>query len=130
MSTLADTDGRVLQALLSMVVIDGDADPDELLTLCRAYAELTGRTMAAEELLAQAEALLQVGAPATFEGLAADLDEVGKRCVLAAAYAIAAADGFVLEEEEQLLALMAQGMGLSTQAYRDALAGLLTVRPG
>lgn len=129
MSSLPDDDDRIFEALLSMVVIDGDADPDELLTLARVYEELTGREVSPAELRARAEVRLANPGPIDLLGLGERLTEAGKRCVLGAAYAIAAADGFVLDEEDQLLARMADAMGLSMQAYRDALAGLLAVRP-
>ncbi|MCH9687047.1 MAG: TerB family tellurite resistance protein [Deltaproteobacteria bacterium] len=132
MSPLLDPEHRILDALIGMVVADGDADPDELTTLTRVYEELTGRTFSPEDLATRATARLEAagaGAPALAE-LGAGLDDDGKRRVLSAAFAIAAADGFVLEEEDEQLSAIAQALGLSSTAYRDAVTGFTSTRAG
>ncbi len=130
MSTVQDADDLILEALLSMVIADDDIDPDELATLARVYGELTGRALSVDHLEAHARARLvdpAVGYPGDIgEGLDADQ----KRRVLEAAFAIAAADGFVVEEEEQQLAQLAQLLGMTPEASRQAVVGLMSSRPG
>lgn len=130
MTTLTDTDDLILEALLSMVIADDDIDPEELSTLTRVYAELTGRTLSTAHLEAHARARLADPAVGYPVAIGEGLTDADKRRVLEAAFAIAAADGFVVEEEEQQLARMAQMLGLSPEASRKAVAGLLSGRPG
>lgn len=124
-----DADDLILEALISMVIADDHVDPEELATLARVYDDLTGRELSVEHLEAHARARLvdpTVGYPGDIgEGL----DHEGKLRVLGAAFAIAAADGFVMEEEEQQLESLAQLLGLNKQAYREAVADLSSSRP-
>ena len=130
MSTVQDADDLILEALLSMVIADDDIDPDELSTLARVYGELTGRELSTAHLEAHARARL-VDPTAGYPGdIGEGLDSDEKRRVLEAAFAIAAADGFVVEEEEQQLAQLAQMLGLTPEASRKAVAGLMSSRPG
>lgn len=127
---LPDVEERLLEALLAVVVADGDVDPDELSAASRAYAELTGRTLDAEQWRARAAARLASTEPTALpEGLSDGLDEVGRRRVLLAALAIAEADGFVLEEEDELLVRLVAALDLPTTAYREAVEGRLSLAP-
>ncbi len=126
-SPLLDPDDRILHALLGMVVADDDADPDELEMLSKVYAELTGQTLDPEQLAALATARLAPAAVVpSLDGLGDGLTPDDKHRVLNAAFSIAAADGFVLEEEDEQLAALAHALGLTGNAYRDAVQGLLS----
>lgn len=127
--TLDDADDQILEALLSMVIADEHVDPDELRTLARVYGELTGRTVTVEHLEAHARARLADPAVGYPGALGEGLSEAQRQQVLTAAFAIATADGFVLEEEEQRLTQLSQLLGLSEDAYRTMVARLMSSRP-
>ncbi len=133
MAKIPDPEGKILNALLSVVVADGDADPDELETLAARYAELTGASPSSEALSQRARSLLPANdalpdIPLS-ASLGASLDDDQRREVLAAALAIAAADGFVLDEEDVQLMRLAHALGLSEEASRKAMSKLPFVRP-
>lgn len=131
MPPLSDPDELVLETLLTMVIADGDADPDELGVLARVYEELTERTIEAPELETRARARLKTSDPTALPpSLAERLEDNAKRRVLLAALAIAEADGFVLEEEDTQLSALVAMLGLPPQAYRDAAEGRLSVESG
>lgn len=116
----ATTEELIVDVLLSMVVADDDVDPDELQTLCRVVKELTGQEIAAKDLLARATARLDAPHPTAFPpGLAQQIDTDLRPKVLAAAVAIAEADGFVLDEEDELLSRLAIALGLPPDAHRQ-----------
>lgn len=130
MLNLNDADGRILEALLSMVLADDDVDPDELGTLARVYGELTGRAVSVPDLEAHARARLADPAVGYPSDIGEGLSDEHKQRVLAAAFDIAAADGFVLEEEEEQLIQLSQLLGMSEDAYRSTVARLMGSRPG
>ena len=130
MSELPPDEERLLEALLAIVVVDGDADPDELEIAAKGFADLTGRTLEIEVLQARVAARLASPDPTALPPeLAAGLDEPAKHRVLLAALAIAEADGFVLEEEDELLVRLVGVLGLPRSTYREAVEGRLQPPP-
>jgi tellurite resistance protein len=124
MGELADEHGCIRRVLVAMMVADGNVDPDEIATIRDIYRKMTGLEVGADELLAQAEHMRAHGLTISscLGSLCDGLDDEAKHRVLAAAYQVAAADGFVLEEEDQLLANVAGALGLTHAEYRAALA--------
>ena len=118
----------VRQVLVAMMVADGDVDPDELKTATAAYLKVTGEPISEDTLREHAQAMLAdpKSAEECARTLGRDLDELGKRRVLGAAFAVAAADGFVLEEEDELLTTISNGLGLSAEQHRKAIQILLS----
>lgn len=103
-----------------MVVADEDVDPDEVATLVRVYAELTGETVDVEQVRDRARTRLSTPDPTAFPSDLQDrLDDELRPKVLTAAVAIAEADGFVLDEEEALLSRLALALGMSPDAHRS-----------
>ena len=97
----ADDDGAVLRVLLGVIAVD-EVDAEEgLSTVGSAYARLTGRTLAAE------------------------LDEDGKQTLFAAAFEVAVADGFVLDDEDRLLSTLAAALGMNELDYRACVEKLM-----
>lgn len=128
MTAIADEDGCIRRVLVMMMMSDGDLDPDELSTAQRVYADVTGRQVTEEELRAQARLVAEEGwVPGQCAGLGEGLDEAAKVRVLGAAFAVAAADGFVVDEEDRLLWRLASDMNLSPETYQAAIERFLTV---
>lgn len=127
MSTLfADEDGCLRRVLVMMMMSDGDLDPDELKALQRAYEEVTGRTTSEEALRAEARVVAdQKLQPGSCAGLGDGLDESERLRVLDAVFSVAAADGFVVQEEDALLGRIARDLGLKTATYEAAIQRFL-----
>ncbi|MEM7160402.1 MAG: TerB family tellurite resistance protein [Myxococcota bacterium] len=124
MASVPDHEHRVLDTLLAMVIADGDVDPDELSTVSKTYAELTGTEVEMETLEWRARMRMAKSDPLALpsnvgEGLEAD----AKRRIFVAALSIAEADGFVLEEEEELLTRLRGALALPEQTYREVVEG-------
>ncbi len=113
--------------LLAMILADDDIDPDEVAAAESAYAEFTGEALAGGTLAQEA-------AQARTEGRKSDdvlsclprgLPDEAKVNVLTAAFRVASADGFVLEEEDELLQAVARAIGMDEAKTRATLNGLL-----
>ncbi len=120
--------GACLQnVLLAMIVADEDVDPDEVAAAERAYDEFTGQALPEGELARRAAAAKEDGRSAdqVLQCLPKDLDEDAQQKVLAAAFRVASADGFVLEEEDALLQAVARAIGMDNDRARTVLNGLL-----
>ncbi|MCA9708762.1 MAG: right-handed parallel beta-helix repeat-containing protein [Myxococcales bacterium] len=115
---------------LAAGLADEDIDPDELGALAKGYDELTGRALSVEHLHAHAQARLADPAVGYPREIGEGLPEADRLRILMVAFSIAAADGFVVEEEEQRLTGLAQLLGLSEETYRRAIARLISGRPG
>ena len=126
MTGVSDERGCIRRALILMMVSDGDVDPDELATVLRVYEKVTGNALDEAQVRAQAQEVLAAGEQlGDCSDLGEGLDEAAKLHVLAAAFAVAAADGFVVEEEDELLGKLAKDLGLSGETYRGAIDRLL-----
>lgn len=126
MTEVSDERGCIRRALILMMVSDGDVDPDELATVLRVYEKVTGTALDEAQVRTQAEEVLAKGEQLGDCGDLGDgLDLGAKLHVLAAAFAVAAADGFVVEEEDELLGKLAKDLGLPEATYRGAIDQLL-----
>lgn len=124
---LRDDDGGVLRVLLAMTRADEDVDADELASVRRAYERLTGRAPA-PEVLARETAALAADEGAwlpTAHALAGRLADDDKGRLLTAAFEVAVADGFVLDEEDKLLSTLGAALGLNATEYGRAIEQLL-----
>jgi tellurite resistance protein len=127
MPLLRDDDGALLRVLIGVTAAD-ELDAEEgIASLRDSYRGLVGRELDEAELLAERERTRASGV-AWLEAareLGRTLGEDDKRTVLGAAFAVAVADGFVLEEEDRVLATLAAALGLSEAEYRQLVDGLL-----
>jgi DnaJ-domain-containing protein 1 len=129
MSEIADERGCVRRALVLMMISDGDVDPDELATIREVYERITSVSVSETELRAEAEAMLAAGKRLGECGELGDgLDEPARLRVFDAVFEVAAADGFVVDEEDHLLVRLAVDLGLSQATYRAAIEKLLAAR--
>ncbi|HET6583701.1 MAG TPA: TerB family tellurite resistance protein [Nannocystaceae bacterium] len=122
-----DDDGGVLRVLLAMTRADDDVDREELESVGTAYKRLTGAAPTPEQIERETAALeADEGAwlPSA-RALGQRLDDDDKARVLTAAFEVAVADGFVLDEEDKLLATLAGALGLVEATYRQTIARLL-----
>ena len=109
-----------------MMISDTDIDPAEVATVRRIYAELTGGSLSAEELKAEVAAALADGlsVAGVIDCTAAMLDVETRHQILSAAFEVASADGFVVEEEEAALEAVAAALNIDPEQSRATLSGL------
>lgn len=131
MPELSDDDGALLRVLIGVTAAD-ELDGDEGVASLRAtYSKLAGRELDLAQVVAAREAAKGGGAwlDAARE-LGKRLDAKGKQAVIGAAFGVAVADGFVLEEEDRVLATLAAALGLSEAEYRGIVDKLLADAQG
>jgi tellurite resistance protein len=124
---LRDDDGEVLRVLLAMTRADDDVDPDEIESVRTAYKRLTGSLPQSAHLERETTALrTDEGAwLPTARALGERFSEEDKARLLTAAFEVAVADGFVLDEEDKLLATLAAALGLNEASYRKTIEKLI-----
>jgi len=125
---VSDSLGPCLQnVLLAMIVADEDVDPDEVAAAEKAYDEFVGQALPEGELARQASEARSAGRSPeeVLQCLPTDLDLEGREKVLTAAFRVASADGFVLEEEDALLQSVAKALGMDTSESRAVLNRLM-----
>lgn len=124
---LTDDDGDVLRVLLAMTRADDDVDPDELESVGTAYKRLTGAAPQ-PAAIERETATLRADEGAWLAGgraLGGRLDDDDKARLLTAAFEVAVADGFVLDEEDKLLATLAGALGMNAASYRQTIDKLV-----
>lgn len=124
---MGDDDGTVLRVLLGICAAD-EVDAEEgIAAVCSAYQALTGGVVTTESVTAGRESAR--GEPDAWleaaRTLAARLDDAGRGSLFDAAFFVAAADGFVLDGEDRILATLAAALGMSEHDYRAALDRLI-----
>lgn len=127
-NVVTDEKGCIRRVLVAMMVADGDVDPDELVAIRTVYAEMTGETITAAQLQSDAKQVLgqDGGVAACLVDLGKGLGIKGRRRVFEAAFAVAGADGFVLEEEERMLANVAAALGFTEAQFRAEVDRLMS----
>ena len=110
-----------------MIVADEDVDPDEVIAAEKAYAEFTGQALPDGELARDANEARSLGrsSQTMLACLPCDLEQETQAKVLTAAFRVASADGFVLEEEDELLRAVAKAIGMGEDQTRTVLGGLM-----
>lgn len=113
--------------LLAMILADDDVDPDEVAAAERAYTEFTGTPLAPGALARDAAQARAEGRKSddVLECLPSGLPADAQSKVLSAAFRVASADGFVLEEEDAMLQAVARALGMDDARTRATLSGLL-----
>jgi uncharacterized tellurite resistance protein B-like protein len=122
-----DEKGCLRRVLVAIMVADDDIDEDEVAMIARVYKEVTGDAIAPDDLRAEGEQMKADGVTLTncLAGLSGGLDADGRRRVFGAAFAVASADGFILEEEDVTLANVAAALGYSHAEYQNELDRLM-----
>lgn len=127
MPLLRDDDGALLRVLIGVTAAD-ELDAEEgIASLRSGYRGLVGRELDEAEVVAERDRARASGGAwleAAHE-LGRTLGDDDKRTVLGAAFAVAVADGFVLEEEDRVLSTLAAALGLSEAEYRQLVDKLL-----
>ena len=111
-----------------MIVADEDVDPDEVAAAEKAYDEFTGQALPDGELAREAADARSRGRSSqeVLGCLPSDLEADAQAKVLTAAFRVASADGFVLEEEDDLLRAVAKAIGMDDDQARTVLNGLMS----
>lgn len=111
-----------------MIVADEHVDPDEVVAAEKAYNEFTGETLPDGELAREASEARSHGRSLqeVLRCLPSNLEPDAQAKVLAAAFRVASADGFVLEEEDELLRAVAKAIGMGDEQTRTVLSGLIS----
>lgn len=120
----------IVRLLLAVVIADGDIDPDELRVVQHHVEHLRGMRFSEAELRASAERMMasQASVRQCLRGLP-PLDPPTAERLFTAAFEVASADGFVLEEEDSVLAQVAAALRMSEAQYRGTISALLDARP-
>ncbi|MFO0633981.1 MAG: TerB family tellurite resistance protein [Nannocystaceae bacterium] len=125
MATLTDPGGEALKALLGVVAADSSR-PRQRASL-DTYERLTGAAIdegvldrGREHARAQPGAWLSAA-----RALARTLAPAAPEQLLGAAFEIATADGFVLDEEDRVLSTLAAALGMSEAEYRHSVERML-----
>lgn len=126
--SVSDTIGPCLQnVLLAMIIADQDVDPDEVTAAEQAYDDVVGQPLPQGEL-ARTAAEAQAAGRSPIEVLRclpSDLTDEYQHKILSAAFRVASADGFVLEEEDDLLKAVAKAIGMDGPKARAAISRLM-----
>jgi uncharacterized tellurite resistance protein B-like protein len=127
MATLTDPGGEALQVLLGVVAADELEAEETRASLRAVYERLTGAAIdegvldrGREHARAQPGAWLSAA-----RALARTLAPAAREQLLGAAFEIATADGFVLDEEDRVLSTLAAALGMSEAEYRHSVERML-----
>lgn len=123
-------DDAVLTLMVSMTLADGEIDDAEVTRIQWIYGRLTNATVdeaVVRSKIAEAEES-PLNLPTYLASLEDKLGDSAKQRMLKAAFAIASADGKVLEEEDALLVSIARGLSISPEVYRSCLSHFTLAR--
>ena len=114
--------------MISMLLADGSVDDSEVRELISLFAEMTGRQLedaTVRQEIAQIQAQGGSVIPSLKE-VGEMLNEYGKEKAIEGAYRIAAADGSVAPEEQQMLGQIGEALGLSASHFKGIMVTLLS----
>ena len=105
----------VVQAMVAMSVADGNLDDSEIGMISGLYQNLTGQSLAADDIRGIAASMEKsdFSITDTLDGVRGMLDTESRELVLKAAYLVLIADGIVEENEEKLLNGIADTLQIS-----------------
>ncbi len=123
-------DDAVLTLMVSMTLADGEIDAAEVTRIQWIYGRLTQATVDEATVRAKIAAgeSAQLDLPSYLRSIEPKLSEEAKRRMLEAAFAIASADGRVLEEEDALLVSIARALAIGPELYRTSLSNFALAR--
>ena len=123
-------DAIVLRVMVLMTLADGRVEDTEVMRMRWIHGKVLGRTLSEDEVRTVIEAVREAGLDIEgyLERIRGDLGREGKRTLLEAAFAIATADGRVLDEEDACMLRIARALEVSPQEYRAVLGQLRVAR--
>ena len=116
----------VRRVMVLMMLADGVIDEEEITVIREVYERLSDQPITearVREEAASAEREGQ-GVHEYLKSLVGSLNDSGKEMVLKAAFFVAAADGVVTDEEQQLMNEVGKALEMSTAHFRGVLAEL------
>ena len=118
------------RAMVLMTRVDGHIDDDELVRVRWIMKKRFDRDLQDDDIRALVHE--QVSAGVRLHDLLAEsapaLDHDQKRLVLEVAFAIASADGAIVDEEDALLVRIARALGIEPAEYRTLLRHAMVAR--
>jgi len=118
------------RAMVLMTRVDGHVDADELVRIQWIMRRRFQQTLEPDEIVALINE--QVAGGVRLHDLLAEhastLDHDQKRLVLAVAFAIASADGAIVDEEDALMARIARSLQVGPQEYRTLMRHAMVAR--
>ncbi|MCR9164360.1 MAG: TerB family tellurite resistance protein [Nannocystaceae bacterium] len=118
------------RAMVLMTRVDGHVDDDEVIRIQWIMRKRFERALGPDDIRALVNE--QVAAGVRLHDLlseaAPQLDHDQKRLVLGAAFAIASADGAIVDEEDKLMARIAQALRIEPAEYRTLLRHAMVAR--
>lgn len=116
----------VKRAMVMVMLADGQIDAEEIGTIRGIYEKVTGTALSQEAVHAEiAAAEADPGGIADqLAKLAESLNDSGKELVLKAAFFVAAADGQFQDEEQELIGIIGQSLGMTPAHMRGVMASL------
>jgi tellurite resistance protein len=124
--TLGDV---LLRVMAMMTAVDGDVDQDEVRRLRAVYRRVAGTDVNDADICrVLEESAAQNDVVSYLESVRGGLSEAHRRKVLKAAFVVATADGFVLDEEDELMATIARALEITPTTYRAMLSQMMVAR--
>ncbi|MGH1345107.1 MAG: TerB family tellurite resistance protein [Nannocystales bacterium] len=118
------------RAMVLMTRVDGHVDTNELVRIQWIMRRRFKRTLEPEAIVALINE--QVASGVRLHDLLAEhadsLEHEQKRLVLSVAFAIASADGEIVDEEDALMARIAQSLRIGPQEYRTLMRHAMVAR--
>ncbi len=123
-------DGALMSVMVLMSLVDGEVSSAEVMRIVWVFEKLTGRTLGNDDVVAVAR---QVHADKTelkphLELLGAGLSLEDRRDVLKAAFAVASADGKVVDAEDAMMLDMAKALRIDAQDYSSIASHMMVAR--
>jgi tellurite resistance protein len=114
----------LLTAMALMTLADGRIAEDEVTRIRFIFGRVTDSDVSEDDVRAAVAEVQDAGTTVDerLASVAGELREDEKRRMLQAAFAIASADGRVVDEEDALLQRIAKALGISPKTYRAALS--------
>ncbi len=123
-------DAVVLAVMVLMTLADGRVEEAELMRMRWIHGKVVGRTVTEDEIRSIIDGVREAGLDIEtyLERIRGELGREGRRRLLEAAFAIATADGRVLDEEDAMMCRIARALEIPPQEYRAALGQLRVAR--
>lgn len=120
----------LLSAMVLMTLADGRVAEEEVTRIRWIHGQASGEAVSEADVGAAIAAVRARGMSIDehLAELGAGTTDAGRRLLLKVAFAIASADGHVVDEEDALLARLARSLGIPPELYRTELRHLIVTR--
>ncbi len=118
------------RAMVLMTRVDGHVDDDELVRIQWIMHKRFGQVFQPDDIRALVHAQVADGVKLhdLLSEAAPELEHDQKRLVLEVAFAIASADGTIVDEEDALMARIARALGIEPGEYRSLMRHAMVAR--